>query len=82
MNFAITYLPYSIIFTFKIKKHFSSIDYPNTNHYLRDFEFNMDEKALRVCLFGCEIRRIENFEDKMEKFFFLECVWLGGNEEK
>ena len=34
----------------------------------------------RVCLFGAEIRWMENFGKKMKMKTFLECVWLG--EEK
>ena len=37
-------------------------------------------KALRVCLFGGEIRWMENFREKMGRKIFLECVWLGGEE--
>ena len=39
-------------------------------------------KSLRVCLFGSEIGRMENFEEKIGRKTFLECVWLGGEEGK
>ena len=35
-----------------------------------------------MCLFGCEIGWMENFEEKMERKTFLKCVWLGGEEKK
>ena len=37
--------------------------------------------ALRVCLFGGEIGRMENFGEKIGRKFFLECVWLGGGAQ-
>ena len=36
----------------------------------------------RVCLFGDEIELMENFEEKIRRKTFLECVWLGGEEGK
>ena len=36
----------------------------------------------RVCLFGGEIGWMENFEEKIGRETFLECVWLGGEEGK
>ena len=38
--------------------------------------------AFRVCLFGGEIGWMKNFEEKMGRKTFLECVWLDGEEEK
>ena len=39
-------------------------------------------KSLRVCLFGSEIGMMENFEEKIGRKTFLECVWLSGEEGK
>ena len=39
-------------------------------------------KSLRVCLFESEIGRMENFEEKIGRKTFLECVWLSGEEGK
>ena len=36
----------------------------------------------RVCLFGGEIWWMENFEEKIGRETFLECVWLNGEEGK
>ena len=38
--------------------------------------------TFRVCLFGGEIELMENFGEKIGMKTFLECVWLGGKEEK
>lgn len=36
----------------------------------------------RSCLFGGEIGKMKNFGEKMGRKFFLECVWLVGEEGK
>ena len=37
---------------------------------------------LWVCLFRGKIRWMEKFGEKIGRNFFLNCIWLGGEEEK
>ena len=39
------------------------------------FEGQATSMRLRVCLFGGEIGWMENFEEKIGRETFLECVW-------
>ena len=51
--------------------------------YVPSFSFLfLAKSALRVCLFEGEIWWIENFREEIGRNFFLEYVWLGGNEGK
>ena len=38
--------------------------------------------SLKVCLFESEIEYMKNFEKKLGRKTFLECVWLGEEEGK
>ena len=38
--------------------------------------------TFRVCLFVGEIGWMKNFGEKIGRKTFLECIWLGGEEEK
>ena len=56
--------------------------HPPNNFSSFHFFTPQTKRTLRVCLFGGEIGRMENFEEKIGRKTFLECVWFGREEGK